>query len=117
MVLKASEAKFIKLDIKTGDEKIAYIMGAGDDVSNSLRQMGYDVTVVKAEELTRDRLAPFDVVITGIRAYNTNAALALKQPLLFDFVKDGKTMIVQYNTADDFVTKNLAPYPIKISRD
>jgi hypothetical protein len=26
-------------------------------------------------------------------------------------------MIVQYNTTDDLVTKDLAPYPLKISRD
>ncbi len=117
MVLKPSEAKFIKLDIKTGDEKIAYIMGAGDQVDKSLAQMGYDVTVLKPEEITRERMAGFDVAITGIRAYNTVDALASKQQILFDFVREGKTMIVQYNTAGDFVTNDIAPYPLKISRD
>jgi hypothetical protein len=34
-----------------------------------------------------------------------------------DLVKEGKTMIVQYNTLDDFVTKDFAPFSIKISRD
>lgn len=117
MVLKPSEAKLIKLDIKTGDEKIAYIMGAGDEVNKSLTQMGYEVTLLKPEEITKERLESFDVVITGIRAYNTVKELAAKQSILFDFVKDGKTMIVQYNTPDDFVTKDIAPYPLKISRD
>jgi LmbE family N-acetylglucosaminyl deacetylase len=117
MVLKPSEAKFIKLDIKTGDEKIAYIMGAGDEVNKSLMQMGYDVTVLKPIEITKERLAGFDVVITGIRAYNTVKDLASKQLILMDFVKEGKTMIVQYNTADAFVTKDIAPFPLKISRD
>ena len=36
---------------------------------------------------------------------------------LFDFVKGGKTMLVQYNTAADLVTENIAPYPLKLSRD
>jgi LmbE family N-acetylglucosaminyl deacetylase len=117
MVLKPSEAKFIKLDIKTGDEKIAYIMGAGDEVNKSLIQMGYDVTIIKPEEITKEKLAEFDVVITGIRAYNTVNALAVKQQILLDFVHEGKTMIVQYNTTDDIVTKDIAPYPLKISRD
>lgn len=117
MVLKPSEAKFIKLDIKTGDEKIAYIMGAGDEVHKSLAQMGYEVTIIKPEEISKERLAQFDVAIIGIRAYNTVSALALKQNLLFDFVKEGKTMIVQYNTTDDLVTKDIAPFPLKISRD
>jgi LmbE family N-acetylglucosaminyl deacetylase len=116
-VLKPSEAKFIKLDIKTGNEKIAYIMGAGDEVPKSLSQMGYDVSILKPEEISKEKLLKFDVVITGVRAYNTVQALASKQDLLFDFVKEGKTMIVQYNTTDDLVTKNIAPFPLKISKD
>ncbi|MET0759239.1 MAG: PIG-L family deacetylase [Flavobacterium sp.] len=116
-VLKPSEAKFIKLDIKTGNEKIGYIMGAGDEVPKSLTQMGYEVAILKPEEISKENLIPFDVIITGIRAYNTLQILALKQDILLDFVKEGKTMIVQYNTADDLVTKNIAPYSLKISRD
>jgi LmbE family N-acetylglucosaminyl deacetylase len=117
IVLKPAEAKAIRLKIKTKDEKIAYIMGAGDEVPKSLMQMGYEVEVVKPEEISAERLAGFDVVMTGIRAYNTVNALAFKQKTLLDFVKNGKTMIVQYNTTDDLVTKDIAPYPLKISRD
>lgn len=116
-VLKPAEARFIRLQIKTGDQKIAYIMGAGDEIPKSLQQMGYSVTIIKPEDLTKSRLENFDVVMTGIRAYNTVQALAFKQQLLFDFVKEGHTMIVQYNTLDEFVTPNLAPYPLKVSRD
>lgn len=117
MVLKSAEAKAIKLDIKTGNEKIAYIMGAGDEVPNSLKQMGYEVTLIKPQEITSEKLANFDVVITGIRAYNVVSELAFKQPILLDWVKNGKTMIVQYNTTDDLVSKEMAPFPLKISRD
>ena len=55
--------------------------------------------------------------MTGIRAYNVLNVLGLKQNILFDFVKNGKTMIVQYNTAGDVVTDSIAPYPLKISTD
>ena len=116
-VLKPSETKIIKLNIKTGNERIAYIMGAGDEVPKSLHQMGYEVTVMKADEISKENLIPFDVVITGIRAYNTVQALAFKQQILFEFVKEGKTMIVQYNTLDDFVTPDITPFTLKISRD
>lgn len=116
-VLKTSEVKCIRFDLKTNEEKIAYIMGAGDEVPKSLAQMGYKVTLVKAEDITPEKLESFDVVMTGIRAYNTVQALANKQNILFDFVKGGKTMIVQYNTAGDLVTTNIAPYPLKISSD
>lgn len=117
MVLKQAEAKAIRLKIKTKNEKIAYIMGAGDEVPKSLMQMGYEVEILKPEEISSDRLQNFDVVMTGIRAYNVVNALAFKQKILLEFVKNGKTMIVQYNTADDFVTKDIAPFPLKVSRD
>lgn len=116
-VLKSAEAKCIKTDLKTNEERIGYIMGAGDEVPTSLTQLGYTVTLLKPEEITPEKLENFDVVMTGIRAYNTVAALANKQNILFDFVKEGKTMLVQYNTAADLVTENIAPYPLKLSRD
>lgn len=117
MVLKPAEAKGIRLKIKIKDEKIAYIMGAGDEVPKSLMQMGYDVEILKPEEITTEKLVGFDVVMTGIRAYNVVNALAFKQNILLDFVKNGKTMIVQYNTTDDLVSKDIAPFALKISRD
>ena len=117
MVLKQAEAKAIHLKIKTKNEKIAYIMGAGDEVPKSLAQMGYEVNVLKPEEISIEKLLDYDVVMTGIRAYNVVNALAFKQNILLDFVKNGKTMIVQYNTTDDLVTPNIAPFSLKISRD
>jgi LmbE family N-acetylglucosaminyl deacetylase len=117
IVLKPSEAKAFKVDIKIKYEKIAYIMGAGDEVPKSLKQMGYEVEIIKPEEISATRLLNFDVVMTGIRAYNTVSELAFKQSILLDFVKNGKTMIVQYNTLDDLVTPTIAPYLLKISRD
>lgn len=116
-ILRTSEAKFIKLDIKTGSEKIAYIMGAGDEVPKGLMQMGYEVILLKPEEITKEKLQYFDVIMTGIRAYNTVKLLSIKQDILFDFVKDGKTMVVQYNTNDELATKNIAPFSLKISKD
>ena len=116
-ILKTAEAKFLNTNLKIGKEKIAYIMGAGDEVPKSLIQMGYSVSILKPESISKEFLTPFDVVITGIRAYNTIKVLAFKQDLLFDFVKEGKTMIVQYNTTDELVTKNIAPYPLKIAKD
>jgi LmbE family N-acetylglucosaminyl deacetylase len=116
-VLKSAEAKFIKLDLKVNNQRVGYIMGAGDEVPESLTQMGYKVTLLNPEEITTEKLAAIDVVITGIRAYNVLPALASKQKILFDFIKGGKTMIVQYNTPDGASTANIAPYPLTISRD
>ncbi len=116
-VLFPAEAKFIKLDLKITDERIGYIMGAGDNVPESLRQMGYKVNLIHPNEISQRKLAPFDVIITGIRAFNTIDLLATKKEILFDFAKEGKTLIVQYNTPDALKTANIAPYPMKISRN
>jgi LmbE family N-acetylglucosaminyl deacetylase len=116
-VLIKSEAKFNKLDIEILGEKIAYIMGAGDEIPFYLSQMGYEVSLLKPEDITLEKLKSFQVVIIGIRAYNTIDELAFKQAILFEFVKNGNTMIVQYNTTGNFTVKDLAPYPLKISRD
>ncbi len=116
-VLKTAESKCIRFDLKTNGEKIGYIMGAGDEVPNSLSQMGYKVILLNPEEITPEKIKNLDVVMTGIRAYNVVKALANKQNILFDFVKSGKTMLVQYNMPGDFVTPNIAPYPMKVSGD
>ena len=117
LVLKSAESKCIRIDLKTTGDAIGYIMGAGDEVPESLSQMGYKVTILKPEEITPEKLDLFNVVITGIRAYNTVNALANKQSILFDYVKRGKTMIVQYNTNGKLITDKIAPYPLKISND
>ncbi|WP_369764828.1 PIG-L family deacetylase [Flavobacterium sp. WC2429] len=116
-VLAPAESKFIKLDLKINNQKIGYIMGAGDEVPESLTQMGYIVTLLNPDEISPEKLAPFDVIITGIRAYNTVQVLTNKQKILFDFVKGGKTMLVQYNTPDLNPGLEIAPYPLTMSRD
>ena len=44
-------------------------------------------------------------------------ALVNIQTVLFDFVKDGHTMIVQYNTAGNLLISEIAPFPLKLSID
>ena len=117
MVLKTAETKALKLNIKIKNEKIAYIMGAGDEVAKCLKQMGYDIEIIKPDLITEESLKKYDVVMTGIRAYNVINQLEFKQKILLDFVKTGKTMIVQYNTLDNLVSKEMAPFNLKLSRD
>jgi len=116
-VLLPSESKIVRLDIKKRGESIAYIEGAGDVVPESLKQIGYNVITIFPEEITKENLSKFDAVVVGIRAYNTVEALNYKQDILFDFVKNGGNMIVQYNTRHRLKVDKLAPYDLKLSRD
>lgn len=116
-VLLPSESKVVRLDIKKQGENIAYIEGAGDVVPESLRQIGYTVDILKPDAISSENLNKYDAVVIGIRAYNTVEELKFKQEILFDFVKNGGNMIVQYNTNHRLLTDNLAPYPLTLSKD
>ncbi|MGB1211569.1 MAG: PIG-L family deacetylase [Lacinutrix venerupis] len=116
-VLLPSESKIVRLDIKKRGENIAYIEGAGDVVPESLTQIGYNVVIISPEDISSQKLSQFDAVVIGIRAYNTIEELNFKQDILFDFVKNGGNMIVQYNTSHRLKVDNLAPYTLELSRD
>lgn len=117
MVLKDSYAELVRVDLKKKGDRIAYIMGAGDDVPRSLEQIGYRVDILQPSEISAARLRQYDALITGVRAYNTVEALRFLQPVLFDYVREGGTMIVQYNTTGGLVTNQIAPYPLQLSHD
>ncbi|MCY7349708.1 MAG: PIG-L family deacetylase [Cytophagaceae bacterium] len=111
-----SEAKMVKLDLKTRGRRIGYIAGAGDDVPAALRQIGYDVTLLNEPEMNGD-LARFDAIVVGVRAYNTEERLRFSQPRLLKYVENGGNLVVQYQTNIRLVTKEIGPYPLTISRD
>ncbi|MEO0006665.1 MAG: hypothetical protein RJA20_861 [Bacteroidota bacterium] len=117
-VLLPANVHASRLNLKVAAKNVGYYMGAGDDVPASLRQMGCNVTLLGDADLELANLKKFDAIVMGVRAYNTKDALAFHQQSLFDYVKEGGTLIVQYNTNFEFVmdAASLAPYPVKISR-
>ncbi|MBC5775330.1 PIG-L family deacetylase [Pontibacter sp. KCTC 32443] len=110
-------AKIVKLDLKKDGQKIGYVMGAGDDIPTSLRQIGYDVTMLRDSDMRLNYLQQFDAIILGVRAYNTVDRLKHHQPTLMEYVKIGGNLIVQYNTNHALVMPNIGPYQLKLSRD
>jgi hypothetical protein len=107
----------VKADIKVSSQKIGYINGAGDDVAEILKNLGYEVSILEDSDLQKDRLKAFSTVIVGIRAFNVNQALASNVDQLMEYVKEGGNVIVQYNTGSPLLTKDLGPYPFSISRE
>ena len=107
----------VKLDIKKKGQNIAYIEGAGDVVPESLEQIGYNVTKIPPGSMTLNSLKNFDAVVLGIRAYNVVEELKFKQKILLEYVNQGGTMIVQYNTSRGLLLDNLSPYHLELSRD
>jgi LmbE family N-acetylglucosaminyl deacetylase len=125
IVLEPAASAVVRADIKTLAHRIGYIVGAGDEVPQALRQVGFDVTLLNSDFLVSGDLKSFDAIVAGVRAYNVRTDLRANQSRLLDYVNQGGTYIVQYNTvgfgdflAEDAATaQNIGPYPFKISHD
>jgi len=109
-----AEAKLIDLDLKIAGKKIGYIPGAGDLVPDALKQVGYEVHILGENEILNGDLSGYDAIITGVRAYNVNPRLAVEQPKLLDYVKNGGNLVVQYNNNNGLATKQIGPYPFSV---
>ncbi|MFB6257700.1 MAG: PIG-L family deacetylase [Flavobacteriales bacterium] len=118
LVIRRSGVKAAQLGIGERKGKIGYIMGPGDEVPEALRQMGYSVELLPADELEGRSLQDYDVLITGIRAFNVNESLRYNNEELFQYVKEGGHLIIQYNKDEEaLVTERIAPYTLVPSDD
>lgn len=117
-VLRPAEAKIVKLNIEKRGVNIGYVMGAGDEMPECLEQIGYKITQIGDHDLQNaDGLRRFDAIVVGIRAYNVKEKLKFYNQKLLDYVNNGGTMVVQYNTAGrDLVLPQFGPYPFKLGR-
>lgn len=97
------------------DLRVAYIMGAGDDGPEAIRQLGLDVELLDAAALGTADLGGYDVIVTGIRAYEVRPDLVANNRRLLEYVDEGGTLIVQYNKYE-FDSGDFAPYPLTMAR-
>ncbi len=94
--------------------RVGYIMGTGDEVPQSLRNIGVEARPVSAEELATGDLGHYDTIIVGIRAYAARADLLSHNQRLLDFVKNGGTAIVEYQSGS--YDQGYTPYPVTLGR-
>ena len=104
--------KLVRADIRVTARKVGYIMGAGDEMPEALRQLGVEVALLDDTELAQGDLARFDAIVAGVRAYNVRAGVRANQARLLEYVKGGGTYVVQYQTGDNSL--NVGPYPMTI---
>jgi LmbE family N-acetylglucosaminyl deacetylase len=95
------------LDLKTVPLNVGYVMGSGDEVPDAIRQMGSNVTMI--DDIASADLSKFDTVVVGIRASEVRPDLIANNQKLFDYVKNGGNLIVQYQRGS---WTSLAPYPV-----
>jgi LmbE family N-acetylglucosaminyl deacetylase len=118
-------SKLVRADVRLLPKTIGYVMGAGDEVPQALQQLGADVMQLSADDLASGNLSRFDAIVTGVRAYNVRTDLRANQGRLLDYVKNGGTLVVQYNVAeggnpfggDTNLLANIGPYPLTTGRE
>lgn len=111
-------AKAVRIDLKKKGTKIGYIAGAGDEVPDALRQIGYEVVNLNSDNINKN-LAQYDAILIGVRAYNTEDWLVNSFEVLMKYVENGGNLITQYQTQAFYgpvKTKNLGPHPFTIGR-
>lgn len=96
---------------------VGYIMGAGDEIPTALQQLGIPVELIPATALSKADLSKFSTIVLGIRVYDTQKDVIANNKVLLDYVSNGGTLIVQYNSGvGDFNAAKLAPFPLQLSR-
>lgn len=105
-------------DIQVKAHKIGYIQGAGDIIPDFLRIAGIEVTMLQESDFANvGKLADFDAIIAGIRAINVERRMPQWMPVLNQYIQNGGTVIMQFNTLQDMSTTNIGPYPFTIGRN
>jgi LmbE family N-acetylglucosaminyl deacetylase len=99
-LLPPAEAALVRADIRILSKTVGYVMGAGDEVPQAIRQLGQEVTLLTEADLAHGDLSRFDAIVTGVRAFNTRPDLRANMQRLFDYASNGGTLIVQYNVPE-----------------
>ncbi len=118
-ILRDASLRLVPMRYSPPKGRIGYVPGSGDTIAELLQATGVRIEQLPAAELSAERLEPFDVIVLGIRAFNTQPeALAAAHPALMRWVQAGGRLVVQYNTSNRWrpLTAEVGPYPLKIDR-
>ena len=96
----AASAILLRTNVRSTAKRVGYIMGAGDEVPAAIKQLGAEVTLLNEGQLGTAAFSNYDAVVIGIRAYNGRADLRANHNRLMEYVKQGGTVVVQYNVSD-----------------
>jgi LmbE family N-acetylglucosaminyl deacetylase len=109
----ATRLKIIDVTVPEG-LRVGYVMGVGDQVPQAIEQLGADLQWIGPDELAAGDLSAYDVIVTGVRAYERRADLRANNHRLLEYASSGGTVIVQYNKFE-FNQAQYGPFPAKVS--
>ncbi len=90
--------------------RVAYLPGTGDAVEMSLGDIGIPATTVSVADVAAGRLAGYDALVMGVRAYAAQKDLPGVTGKLMEFATAGGVVVVQYQSGE--YTGGDAPYPL-----
>ncbi len=93
--------------------KVGYLPGTGDAVPFYLPNLGVSPALLTLADLTAEKLAGFDAVVLGVRAYSAHPDL--NSAVLKAYAEGGGVVVLQYMSAG--FPSDAAPYPIGIPGD
>lgn len=101
-----------KVDVKLAPGlRVGYIMGTGDEVPDAIEALGVTPHLIADAELASSDLSAYNTLVIGIRAYSARPELARAQSRLNQFVQQGGTLIVLYQSSNF-----PAPLPLSLGR-
>ncbi|MGE3274231.1 MAG: NEW3 domain-containing protein [Vicinamibacterales bacterium] len=106
-------ARVQAFDVSVAPVSVGYVMGSGDEVPDAIRRLGLSVELISDEALATGDLSRYDTIVVGIRASEARPAFVANNNRLLDYVRNGGTLIVQYQQAD-YAQRGLAPFPGEI---
>lgn len=111
-----SVARVGAFDVTTdATARVGYVMGSGDGGAEALRQMGMTVDVLDDAQVREGAFGDYDVLVLGVRAYETRPDLADTNDALLAFARSGGTVIAQYNKYE-YAQGGFAPYHVHLNR-
>ncbi|MGH9589884.1 MAG: NEW3 domain-containing protein, partial [Terracidiphilus sp.] len=98
-----------KVDVKMAPAlRVGYVMGTGDTVPEAISELGVTPHLLTATDLASGDLSQWDTIVIGIRAYSVRPELADAEPRLEQYVRNGGTLVVQYQS-------NTFPAPLPLA--
>ena len=116
-LVHAAETAIKVIDVRLDPElRVGYVDGVGDEVPPAIEQLGAQLEHITGDQLVFGDLSRFDVIVTGVRAYERNQDLRANNDRLLEYVEAGGTLVVQYNKFE-FNEAQYGPYPARVSRN
>jgi LmbE family N-acetylglucosaminyl deacetylase len=111
-----SSVEFSAVDLRLPRlARVGYVRGAADREPEALSAVGVPIKALDQKELETGDLSPYDAIVIGPRAYETEPALLRSNARLLDYVRAGGLLIVQYQQYG-FIQGNFAPEKLEIAR-